>query len=124
MLKDIEERIEIKKEEFYKNYNLTLGLQKEVDEFFENLNQLGESCDNPLDFEKRFTSEGYSNLLNGICRRCTPKSAVTSSKARESENGLEFSETMADDASESDENHIEKKESGFKHFLKKIFRKN
>lgn len=62
-------------------------IQNEVQAIIENIISLGESCDNAVDFEERFVSEGLLDKYNDIFHKCMPKPAkVTKDQKQESIN--------------------------------------
>ena len=58
---------------FDKYYTVPEGLKEEVETFICEINQLGDSASDAIDFENKFVSSGMSERFNGLLVRCTPK---------------------------------------------------
>lgn len=111
MLEEIKESICMKSDFLHRNYKVPMGLQKETEQFFKDLEKLGEECSDSAEFERRFEEEGYSNLFKGLYQRCIPKPEISSlpSVENQPEDNPGLLETIADDVSASEENIKEKR---------------
>ena len=58
---------------FDKYYTVPEELKAEVEKFICEINQLGNSASNAVDFENKFASSGLSERFNGLLIRCIPK---------------------------------------------------
>lgn len=65
--------IQIRKDFFEKYYTVSSETQPYVDEFINELYALGENCNNSLEFEEKFASQGFQERFNNLLVRCTPK---------------------------------------------------
>ena len=58
---------------FNKYYTVPAELKAEVENFIKEINQLGESATDAVDFENKFVSSGLGERFNGLLTRCIPK---------------------------------------------------
>lgn len=104
MLEEIKESICMKSDFLHRNYKIPMGLQKEADDFFLCLEELGKECKSAIEFEKRFEDEGYSDLLHGLYLRCIPKPERSEEHQDESEDQpVTYLEAVAEEVSEAEE---------------------
>ena len=72
----IKQSIEGRKIAFTNSYELTSELQKRTDNLFKKIEELGNSCNDVMDFETKFASSPlsieYNNLFTEIATTCKP----------------------------------------------------
>ena len=119
MLEEINESICMKSDFLHRNYKIPMGLQKEVDNFFLCLEELGKECRDSAEFEKRYKEEGYEDMLHGLYLRCIPKPDVSEERKAEypEDERPGFLESMAEEVSEADEKAAEEKDNGSEGFF-------
>lgn len=70
---------------FEEYYSVPDDLRAEMDNFIEDIMDLGNHCGNTTEFEQNFAKSGLSNRFNSLVSRCTPKARkMTKEEKRQS----------------------------------------
>lgn len=77
MDKMVKSSIDARKGAFSTAYELNDAMEKEIEELFNRINELGETCTDAIDFETKFASSPlnteYTNLFATVAQHCKPK---------------------------------------------------
>ena len=68
---------------FGKYYEVTPEAKPEVDAFIEEINALGKSCADSVEFEAKFASTGLSDKFNNLLTKCTPMAYKMSAEEKD-----------------------------------------
>lgn len=70
--------------DFFKTYyNVPDNLKNDVTTFCDQLNELGNSVDNAIEFENEFAAQGYQEKFNYLISCCTPKAYKMTAEEKE-----------------------------------------
>jgi len=72
MRDDVKKCIEMRTDFFEKYYSVPDAVRGEVDDFIAEVNVLGESCGDAMEFEGKFAAQGLSEKFNALLVKCTP----------------------------------------------------
>ena len=73
MDENIKNSINMRADFFEKYYSVPKEVKPEVDAFIDELNLLGETSSDAMEFETRFASNGLNEQFNDLLTKCVPK---------------------------------------------------